>query len=1065
MTKENIIDILKSKQDCSHLSIIDEVILTFKNIKDTTFDKELLEVLAENIFKHKEIGLNNQNSINTLFDKSLARNTRDFISICLLRILNNRGNLPKIVEIEAFKLFDNVLSDSSIYKKRGINERTENYIKESNLKDYIIEIESNLSTLTLSTLRRIDDFNDKDFRNKINYKENKLIIYHYLPANYDSELNSIFSQITKYKSSDLFEKGDQIDSLKYNIESFLEKCTECSTFYSKEYLETPLRKIIELINNEFEQSPINKPAILNLSGINKKYPFGNLESEFNLSFFLQKSGEGYAYDTVVEILDSSCDLKIPKKKVNLGKVTESQKIDFPVKNTSIQKEILIELVVSWVNYDKTEDTNKCQIELLAQRNDIDWEKLKYETPFSTNAVEIESKLIGRKEIFNTLYANTNQSTLSSFYLFGQKRVGKSSIAKTLKSKINNLKKKDFIVIYLETGEFNSSNALSTINKLVERICIKVKSADKRLSDISIPSQNDSFSVINDFLDEVFDRFPDIKIMIILDEFDQINPDLYGKTEIGDSFFVSIRAISGKPNIGFLLVGGELMKYIISNQGMQINFFRSFTVDYFERDYLNDFKDLVRKPISDFEITDEAVNLLYEYTSGNPYFTVIICEYLFRYALDKRDNYITNTEMQEAINKAIRNEKSNAFAHFWDDGIPKTSTEREKISIDRRKFLLSIESLLKDGKTLTDNSVLDNAIKVIPDEQKIKSLLREFCERKVLLANDSKYFIKVKFFKEWLIVSGAEEIILTFSDEDRINEQNRIEKASIIHSNELLELVNKWKSYRGKQITIENVREWLEQFGENTKQRLVLRILQNIKYYDDFIINQKVEQLGREIKKDISKRNLERFVGQGKRKRDDILVSYHDKIGKSGASYAKKFADILEIYFEYVVEKDKITNVISLNKAIKSIVFIDDFVGTGNSVCEYFEELSREYPDLFEKNDTQIYLGIIVGFSSAKEKIEKHFADLGINVKVIFIDILGSSDMCFSSDSAIYQNITDREKAKSVCYGIGRKLEENCPLGFGDCQATVVFSDTCPNNSLPILWKKSKEWKPLFERVL
>jgi hypothetical protein len=39
-----------------------------------------------------------------------------------------------------------------------------------------------------------------------------------------------------------------------------------------------------------------------------------------------------------------------------------------------------------------------------------------------------------------------------------------------------------------------------------------------------------------------------------------------------------------------------------------------------------------------------------------------------------------------------------------------------------------------------------------------------------------------------------------------------------------------------------------------------------------------------------------------------------------------------------------------------------------------------------------------------------------------------------------------------------------PLGFGDCQALVVFETGCPNNSVPILWKQTGEWQPLFPRV-
>jgi hypothetical protein len=59
---------------------------------------------------------------------------------------------------------------------------------------------------------------------------------------------------------------------------------------------------------------------------------------------------------------------------------------------------------------------------------------------------------------------------------------------------------------------------------------------------------------------------------------------------------------------------------------------------------------------------------------------------------------------------------------------------------------------------------------------------------------------------------------------------------------------------------------------------------------------------------------------------------------------------------------------------------------------------------------------------------------------------------------------NRNVAKDICYDIGSNLFNYNELGFGDCQAIVIFSKNCPNNSLPILWEKNNDWTPLFERV-
>jgi len=64
---------------------------------------------------------------------------------------------------------------------------------------------------------------------------------------------------------------------------------------------------------------------------------------------------------------------------------------------------------------------------------------------------------------------------------------------------------------------------------------------------------------------------------------------------------------------------------------------------------------------------------------------------------------------------------------------------------------------------------------------------------------------------------------------------------------------------------------------------------------------------------------------------------------------------------------------------------------------------------------------------------------------------------------IFPEHIERQKAESICKKIGATLEKRHPLGFSDCQSRVVFPTTCPNNSLPILWKETSTWKPLFKR--
>ena len=90
--------------------------------------------------------------------------------------------------------------------------------------------------------------------------------------------------------------------------------------------------------------------------------------------------------------------------------------------------------------------------------------------------------------------------------------------------------------------------------------------------------------------------------------------------------------------------------------------------------------------------------------------------------------------------------------------------------------------------------------------------------------------------------------------------------------------------------------------------------------------------------------------------------------------------------------------------------------------------------------------------------------LNLPIELHICDLLDDSAKCFSDTSCIFADDAQREKAKDVASSYGIRLQKREPLGYGNCQTTVVFEDNCPNNSLPILWDKAPNWMPLFERL-
>lgn len=274
--------------------------------------------------------------------------------------------------------------------------------------------------------------------------------------------------------------------------------------------------------------------------------------------------------------------------------------------------------------------------------------------------------------------------------------------------------------------------------------------------------------------------------------------------------------------------------------------------------------------------------------------------------------------------------------------------------------------------------------------------------------------------------------------------------------EIVKVCGEIGSYRGRPLTEDRIRQWLQQFGDNKSQRLMFRILQNLSYYDSTKIRTKLKEAH-----GIVLRRLTTRLEASRRRRSDILVSYMDRVGKSGALYAKLYADENQVYIDNVVERNKLRATIAEREDLQAIVLLDDFIGTGETAASYLRELSEECGDVLQDKKLRLIFVSLTGFAAVVPKIKRAASSLDLEVHIC--DPLDQTAHCFHDQSAIFPEMSDRNAAMNLPFEKGAVLEKRHPVGYGDCQATVVFEHNCPNNTLPVLWSSSGTWEPLFPR--
>jgi hypothetical protein len=638
-------------------------------------------------------------------------------------------------------------------------------------------------------------------------------------------------------------------------------------------------------------------------------------------------------------------------------------------------------------------------------------------------------------------------------------VGKTSIAKTLATRLKAKGTDPYCVVYLEGGDYVNPDAATTVANLGRRLCREIKDSDVRFASIQVPEFRDALSPVSDFLADVLRIEAKFRAMFILDEFDELPLDLYRRGPVGDSFFLTIRSVSGRPNFGFVLVGGEKMELILSGQGDALNKFQALRVDYFDRElHWRDFSDLVRRPVQDWlEFTEPALRRMYDATAGNPYFTKLLCRSLYSQVVARRDGYITDVEVDQVVREQVQTLASNSFQHFWEDGILEIPERVEQVSVERRRVLLAVASSLQRG-VATRESVTANSAETGVTAAATSTLLGDFVRRQVLVEDAGVYRCKVGLFERWLLVKGPQALLTVFMDPEAAGRLRQVDQSVLVRPDEIVELVSRWGTYKGQRIGEDRVRAWLDQFAQARERRLMFEILKSLKFYGPDLVREKLGEAH-----GIVRRGLRRDLEGKQRRVREVIVSYLDGAGKSGHTYARLYADENGLLAERVLERDRVLAFVLEHEEVQAVVFVDDFVGTGDSAIEQLRRLADRDGGAWPDHRIRTFLVAVAGLSGARTRLEEAAVAFGKDVIVRLCDTFGPEDSLFGDTSRAFETERDRIEAADIARRYGARLVPDAPLGYGGLGIAVVFDQSIPNNSLPILWQASSTWRPLFPR--
>ena len=959
-----------------------------------------------------------------------------------------------------------------ILKDAGIVAKEQAYEKRGKLRTLVASHEESLvnHVASLGSLDAMGSFR-RGFGQLFNTPETHAFMLPFLPPGVTyrtfEELLSAVSDVADCTDTSLISGADGIER---RCQDLIEQGERTGTRYSRDLVCRLARTLQELVRGQVAAAGFSDPAQLRISLRPKRYPLQTAGTQVTVRLDLENEGPGQAQDVIVEI-ESGGAISYQETTRAIGLLSPgSLKVHFHGVVTNPQSSTdspeVLGIKVTWRDPDRTEKSLDDVESLESQAGNVAWDELTNAQPYKLEPVRDRADFVGREASIIELAKMVIQS--ENARIEGEKRVGKTSLAYAVRAAVEEQHPSKYVFIILESGDFNAHTLEHTVVRLGQMIAEAVIASDGRLSGLEIPDFSFGLMTLTELFARAEKLTPEMTFVIVLDEFDALpHQALYQHEPVGDAFFQTLRSLGGKENVGFILVGGEQMQWVISTHGLALNKFKLVPLDYFNEDQMGDYAELVRAPAARFlTFSDGAVRAIYNASAGNPWMTKLLLSHLFDRQVERRDQDVQEGDVEDAIAEALPKFDSASFQHFWDDAIRVDGEDREHVSAMRRGVLVALGNCFNAGGVVTQALVVNRARDFHVDEPTAKDVIRGFVDRQILHSGEGQVLsCRVPLFERWLAKHGVREIVLSTGDDDTLIRRQRSIEAMRPNNDELGLLAKRWKNYKGEDIDVERIGSWLSQFGGPEEQRLMMPILEGLRFYTRSAMDLHLNNLHEFVRRDLARRGYEYTLSGQQRSRDDLLVCGLEGGGSGTVNLVNRYREENHIYKGLAIDSGEVPDALrNAKQPIRAVLLLEDFVGTGRSAKKRIRELHAQWTaDEEWPAEVDVFILVIAGFEHGLNKVEAAASELGWQATVHVDDLLDDSDRCFHEDSRFFPDVNAREQAEALCARFGALVSAKAPVGFGDTEAAVCFEYRCPNNSLPVLWQSNDDWKALFPR--
>jgi hypothetical protein len=253
--------------------------------------------------------------------------------------------------------------------------------------------------------------------------------------------------------------------------------------------------------------------------------------------------------------------------------------------------------------------------------------------------------------------------------------------------------------------------------------------------------------------------------------------------------------------------------------------------------------------------------------------------------------------------------------------------------------------------------------------------------------------------------------------------------------------NNFSTYR-HQVSEQSLSDWIEQFADNHRD-VSARLLDVVDFYSIDRISGAFRTALNALPdwhRDQRRRNGKwRFAGlshSAGESADAMMHRFRIANGLDGKPHNELFIHPSQILTEKLGADD-------------ILVLIDDFVGSGDSVCSAWDKSFAEM--VFDIG--KVYLVVVAAIHAGRVRVENE-----TSMTCVSGQELTDEDNFFAAQCGVFSN-----KEKAVVLSYCQRASKKEPKGYKDCGLVLAFQHRCPNNTLPIFHIDTNRWTGLFPR--